>query len=62
MCQRVECPRCGRPTWAGCGAHVEQALRGVPADQRCQCREQNAGAGPAAQGGVFSWLRNLSGR
>lgn len=37
MCQRVTCPRCGKPTWAGCGAHVEQALAGVPKDQRCQC-------------------------
>lgn len=37
MCHRVTCKRCGKPTWAGCGAHVEQALAGVPADARCQC-------------------------
>ena len=37
MCQRVTCPTCRKPTWTGCGAHVEQALAGVPKDQRCQC-------------------------
>jgi hypothetical protein len=37
MCQRVSCKRCGKPTWVGCGRHIEQALRGVPPDQRCAC-------------------------
>ena len=37
MCHQVRCTQCGRPTWAGCGAHVEQALRGVPSEKRCQC-------------------------
>lgn len=37
MCQRVTCSRCGKPTWTGCGNHVEQALRGVPPDERCRC-------------------------
>ncbi|MGE3178078.1 MAG: hypothetical protein AB7O32_11450 [Vicinamibacterales bacterium] len=37
MCQRVQCDQCGKPTWAGCGRHIEEALRGVPPDQRCQC-------------------------
>ena len=37
MCQRVACPRCGKPTWRGCGLHVEQALAGVPEQERCQC-------------------------
>jgi fumarate hydratase subunit beta len=26
-------------TFAGCGAHVEQVLAGVPKEQRCRCRE-----------------------
>jgi len=30
MCRRVECRKCGRPTFAGCGAHVEQVLGDVP--------------------------------
>lgn len=39
MCRRVNCPRCGRPTYAGCGAHVEQVLADVPTTERCRCRE-----------------------
>ncbi len=37
MCMQVHCKKCGKPTWTGCGAHVEQALANVPKDQRCQC-------------------------
>lgn len=37
MCARVTCPTCGKPTWAGCGGHVEEALAGVPEADRCQC-------------------------
>jgi hypothetical protein len=37
MCHQIKCRRCGKATWAGCGAHVEQALRGVPPAERCQC-------------------------
>jgi hypothetical protein len=39
MCHGVRCRQCGKPTWAGCGAHVEHALAGVPREARCQCRE-----------------------
>jgi hypothetical protein len=39
MCARVQCPQCQRPTFAGCGMHVEQVLGDVPKDQRCRCRE-----------------------
>ena len=37
MCHLVRCATCGKPTWAGCGQHIEQALAGVPRDQRCSC-------------------------
>ncbi len=39
MCRRVDCPKCGKPTFAGCGAHVELVLGDVPPDQRCRCHE-----------------------
>jgi hypothetical protein len=42
MCRRVTCAQCGKPTFAGCGRHVEQVLGDVPAAQRCQCRESRA--------------------
>ena len=29
MCARITCETCGKPTWAGCGQHVEEALAGV---------------------------------
>jgi hypothetical protein len=42
MCSQIRCPKCGRPTWTGCGAHIEQALANVPKADRCTCREQAA--------------------
>ena len=63
MCRRVECRKCGRPTFAGCGAHVEQVLGDVPAAQRCQCRATAArqpASKPAAN--LRTRLRRLLGR
>ena len=42
MCQRVTCSSCGKPSFVGCGMHVEQVLRDVPAADRCRCREEGA--------------------
>lgn len=39
MCRRVMCPKCGKPGWAGCGAHVEQVLGDIPKGDRCRCDE-----------------------
>ncbi len=39
MCRRAECSECGKPTFAGCGMHVEQVLGDVPRAERCTCRE-----------------------
>ncbi|TQM65724.1 hypothetical protein FB466_0536 [Klugiella xanthotipulae] len=36
MCRAVTCRKCGKTTWAGCGQHIDQVLRGVPQAQRCQ--------------------------
>ena len=38
MCRRIQCNQCQKPSFAGCGMHVEQVLGDVPKDQRCQCR------------------------
>jgi hypothetical protein len=40
MCRRVECDKCKKPTFAGCGAHIEQVLGDVPREDRCSCREK----------------------
>ena len=46
MCQRTTCKSCGKPTYAGCGAHVEQVLADVPKAERCDCREKRAKGDP----------------
>ena len=35
MCYAVTCRKCGKTTWSGCGQHVDQVMRRVPAAQRC---------------------------
>ena len=37
MCQKVTCDKCAKPTWKGCGEHVEDALRDVVPTDRCTC-------------------------
>ncbi len=37
MCRRATCRNCGRPTYAGCGQHVEPVLKGIPRSKRCAC-------------------------
>jgi hypothetical protein len=49
MCRAVRCRQCGKTTWAGCGQHVDQVMRGVPAADRCA---GHADAAPKA--GMFS--------
>lgn len=56
------CKTCKKPTWAGCGAHVEQVLGDVPKAQRCQCRETKAVARSVAPAGKQSWLDRLRSR
>lgn len=51
MCRKVTCKECHRPTWAGCGQHIEQALAGVPKAERCAC-----GQDTPAHGGFLSKL------
>ncbi|MFM9134139.1 MAG: hypothetical protein ACKOT0_01655 [bacterium] len=40
MCRQVTCPRCEKASWAGCGQHADQVLKGVPKSQRCRCTPQ----------------------
>ncbi len=70
MCRRVTCKSCGKPSWAGCGAHIEQVLGDVPKAQRCQCREkgaQRASSPPAsgatpAPGGIGAFFKKILGK
>jgi hypothetical protein len=58
MCQRVTCSSCGKPSYVGCGAHVEQVLADVPAEKRCRCRE----AKRTESAGVAALLQRLFSR
>ena len=52
MWSQVACSTCGKPTWSGCGDHIEQALRGVPPEERCQGHATpSAGESAASQRG-----------
>ena len=63
MCRRIDCSKCGRPSYAGCGAHVDQVLSDVPPAARCRCREERPkGPGAATPTGPRSWLRGLLGK
>jgi hypothetical protein len=35
MCRAVRCRVCAKTTWSGCGMHVDEVKRDVPADQWC---------------------------
>lgn len=63
MCRRIDCRKCGRPTYAGCGMHVEQVLGDVPRAQRCHCRDEKAtpSSGPGGTG-LRSLVRALFGK
>lgn len=45
MCRAVTCRKCGKTTWAGCGQHVDQVMRGVPRNQRCAGHENEPSTG-----------------
>lgn len=38
----MTCKQCGKPSWAGCGAHVDMVLGDVPRSERCRCGEKSA--------------------
>lgn len=38
MCCKTECGTCMKPTWSGCGMHIDTALAGVPLEERCECK------------------------
>lgn len=56
MCRRATCSQCNKPTFAGCGAHIEQVLADVPKPDRCTCREKKATSNTAGQAKSDSWL------
>jgi hypothetical protein len=42
MCHAVTCKVCGKTTWSGCGQHINQVRRSVPASNWCNGRHTQA--------------------
>ncbi|TXJ04410.1 MAG: hypothetical protein E6Q27_08030 [Aeromicrobium sp.] len=63
MCSAAKCKTCGKTTWRGCGQHIDQVKRSVPAGQWCNgkhTKQQLEAAAAAKSGGGF-WAK-LTGR
>lgn len=60
MCRAVKCRSCNKTTWAGCGNHVDDVMRHIPASERCRC-DRNAPKAPAAKGAAGGWFSRLFG-
>lgn len=61
MCFQVECSSCRRPSWAGCGNHIDGCLRDVKMEERCACKARTTAehrsaksTGSSGSGGGFS--------
>lgn len=54
MCHPVTCSICGKTTWAGCGAHVDDVMRNVPADRQCPGHDLDQTPAPGFFRGLFS--------
>ena len=38
MCFKIQCKKCLKYTYGGCGNHIEVALKDVPLKERCKCK------------------------
>lgn len=56
MCHQVSCRICSRPTWSGCGNHIETALAGIPRSQRCPGHDSAEIAQYKAENGLIKRL------
>jgi len=55
MCRQATCKACKKTTWAGCGQHVQQVMKGVAKNARCTCTAAEKAAA-AKSGSFFSRL------
>lgn len=55
MCHKITCNVCHKPTWEGCGDHIDYALHDVPVDDRCHCKAFQDADRSATGGSVSSW-------
>lgn len=55
MCSRVNCRKCGKVTYSGCGQHLDTVFAGVPMSKRCDCAS-NKKAGSGEKSSFFGKL------
>jgi hypothetical protein len=55
MCRRITCSICGKPSFAGCGLHIESVLGDVTPAERCPGHD----APSATPGGRVPVLKRL---
>lgn len=36
-CFQVQCDKCGKMTWKGCGRHVDSVMKDVKEEDKCVC-------------------------
>ncbi|KAF8440470.1 hypothetical protein L210DRAFT_3539758 [Boletus edulis BED1] len=36
-CFLVQCDKCGKSTWKGCGLHVQSVMKDVKEEDKCTC-------------------------
>jgi hypothetical protein len=53
MCSKIICRKCKKPTWSGCGEHIEEALAGIAKADRCQGHKDEP-----KKSGLFNRLLN----
>jgi hypothetical protein len=53
MCRAARCASCGKTTWAGCGAHVDQVMANVRPADRCACARRATHHPPALAGATL---------
>ena len=57
MCYPVTCTTCGKTTWNGCGQHVAEVRKRVPANEWCNGTHTDADKAAAAPtSGFFARL------
>ncbi|MDF3071949.1 MAG: hypothetical protein K0R38_7550 [Polyangiaceae bacterium] len=59
MCRRVTCTSCGKPTFVGCGRHIEAVLSDVLPAARCQCRRDVRASERSGREAGKGWLASL---
>ncbi|KAJ1266155.1 hypothetical protein BS78_08G129300 [Paspalum vaginatum] len=38
MCKKVECSKCGKYTWNGCGKHAAAVYEDIEKGKHCSCK------------------------